>query len=614
MDYLTARANLTKLLCLNLDNYNFTELKAKVHKRFLKWHPDKNVNDPEKYRSQFECLKEAWDVFKKQGKDSGSFSSSFTPDDLFCDESMPSSSDDEYNNTPFDDEFFDASPKKNFSIPEYFRQFFRSKTNRRAGKLFTIFFLKANEPKVKSFLKCNDHCDYFGVWDARTNKEIIVVIALYINECRLVDVKKNLKKSGIFGAETMYAVKFNQLMDCVVENLGEPTQEPYKKARNKDPKPKEEKVPFNHRQLVDFCISHEIKEVYECMYEYAHLAGPCDREYQTKEHEEDHIDQLINAKIYVHMSDRRKVAKNAIDAVMAMLYEQLKSKSNLEFMNDRCRILGNAIYEIDDPSVFGLADFYSRYCIPKLLFKHIAKTILTNFMVGEPKQRWTGLIGPYGCGKSTFAGAFMRLFEGTTININCEKSRLAFYLGSAIGRRFVLMDDVKGRLCRPPPILTPGNGFDNLDDLRDHLDGHIPVQLEKKNQNPVSQIFPPGLITCNRYEIPAALRERIYFFVFKTNKNLFRKHPVKVTLETIFIALVLHDLLPVESNVRARIIQEKDRWWRQHNLIDECNCLKVRIFTFDGRCDFGNCRRHCRCGCVYLRVSCSCRNCCFNCR
>ncbi|GBL80241.1 hypothetical protein AVEN_177397-1, partial [Araneus ventricosus] len=83
-----------------------------------------------------------------------------------------------------------------------------------------------------------------------------------------------------------------------------------------------------------------------------------------------------------------------------------------------------------------------------------------------------------------------------------------FYLCQAIGKRFILFDGVKGRSLGSEN-LPSGPGFANLDDLRDHIDGHVEVQLEKKNMQPISQVFPCEIITCNDYHIHQSLKERI---------------------------------------------------------------------------------------------------------
>ncbi|GBN15751.1 hypothetical protein AVEN_139066-1 [Araneus ventricosus] len=84
--------------------------------------------------------------------------------------------------------------------------------------------------------------------------------------------------------------------------------------------------------------------------------------------------------------------------------------------------------------------------------------------------------GDYISGKTSYANAVLKFFEGVNINVNVDKQRLPFYLGQAIGKRFALFNDVKGRSSAGSD-LQGGWGFSNIDDLRDHIDGHVEVQL-----------------------------------------------------------------------------------------------------------------------------------------
>ncbi|KAG8190045.1 hypothetical protein JTE90_023017, partial [Oedothorax gibbosus] len=105
---------------------------------------------------------------------------------------------------------------------------------------------------------------------------------------------------------------------------------------------------------------------------------------------------------------------------------------------------------------------------------------------GEPKKRYTALTGEYNCGKTSIGFAFLKLFSGVSINCNIDFGRIGFFLGESIGQRFVLFDDASSK------------GMKNLDELRDHLDGRIQVQLEKNcYEEPIMQTFPAGIITSN---------------------------------------------------------------------------------------------------------------------
>ncbi|GFR32700.1 uncharacterized protein TNCT_392651 [Trichonephila clavata] len=134
--------------------------------------------------------------------------------------------------------------------------------------------------------------------------------------------------------------------------------------------------------------------------------------------------------------------------------------------------------------------------------------------------------------------------------------------------------------------------------MRTHLDGTMHVQFEKKNEKPVNIHFPPGLITCNNYVIPDAVKERVKFFRFTSMKGLYKKHQIKVSKYTIFIGGVL-DLLPVQPEVRYHITDLKCKWWREHNGVCKChfklwNKLKRVVaycLRFVKNCSLAACKR-----------------------
>ena len=82
---------------------------------------------------------------------------------------------------------------------------------------------------------------------------------------------------------------------------------------------------------------------------------------------------------------------------------------------------------------------------------------------------------------------------------------------------------MKGTPLRENSRLPLGLGVSNLDNLRDHLDGHVPVNLERKHQNKNAQVFPPGLITMNEYKIPQTLRVRCKQIIEFRNNASFAK-------------------------------------------------------------------------------------------
>ncbi|GIY04957.1 hypothetical protein CDAR_565071 [Caerostris darwini] len=162
------------------------------------------------------------------------------------------------------------------------------------------------------------------------------------------------------------------------------------------------------------------------------------------------------------------------------------------------------------------------------MFHHI----LESFNCGEPKQQYTALIGDFNYGKTSLAYSFLSLFTGTSINCNLEYGRIGFFLGESINQRFVLFDDVSNK------------GFKNLDELRDHLDGRVPVLLEKKNMQPLLQKFPAGIITSN-LPLPGNLRVRVR--EFKLENFDLKGHEYQMDCNVLFIVLVMWNLILAES-------------------------------------------------------------------
>lgn len=406
-------------------------------------------------------------------------------------------------------------------------------------------------------------------WKCRTNKEILAIILVTFSEMRLSDLRKHIRRVQLESMECFYAVNVFKLVDKCYELYNNPEFKKGEEIKRKS----ENNKNFLNKQLVDFAMSNEITDSLTLMYEYAHLADPCDRLEITKEHDDDHINEKANAQVFVTLGDRKRAAKNAVECVIAKMYYQLKSLSNINWLEMRCRELGSRLLEESNCDIFGQAWYYCNEIIGQSYFNHVIKFVLNAFMYNPPKRRYIALCGGFDSGKSTFAAALCKFFDGVSININIIKERLPFYLGSAIGKRFILFDDVKGKKARFTYTTLPaGPGVDNLDDMRDYLDGHLEVQLEKKNQNPIMQKFPCGIITMNNYELPDSLKKRIKVVQFVPS-NRYSFHNYRVTLETIFIAMVLLNLVPVESAVVEHFSIMSDKWKNKHS---GCGCSNKR--------------------------------------
>ncbi|GBM93119.1 Large T antigen, partial [Araneus ventricosus] len=209
----------------------------------------------------------------------------------------------------------------------------------------------------------------------------------------------------------------------------------------------------------------------------------------------------------------------AVEVVKAEMFMSFKTVTNLEFLESKAIELCNELMKNDEDfqeSVSHALFFKNVICSdPDVKSKYFKmfKFILKSFNFGDPKERYTALTGGFNCGKTSIGFAFLTLFSGTSINCNVDFGRIGFFLGEAINQRFILFDDVSKK------------GMKNLDELRDHLDGRVPVLLEKKNMQPLLQKFPAGIITSN---LPISSNLHV------------RKKAFRVGSENMVVAEILH--------------------------------------------------------------------------
>lgn len=212
-------------------------------------------------------------------------------------------------------------------------------------------------------------------------------------------------------------------------------------------------------------------------------------------------------------------------------------------------------------------------------FDEVIKGIIQYMVENTPKRRYVCFKGPINSGKTTVAAALLDLLGGKTLNINCPQDKLPFELGCAIDQFMVVFEDVKGQ-TGDNKNLTPGQGVHNLDNLRDHLDGSVKVNLEKKHVNKKSQIFPPGIITMNDYFIPPTLQARFVqtlnfrpkqYLRNSLEKNQFMLQQ-RVCQSGITLMLLLIWWQPVAAF--AEEIQERVVYWK------ETLCKYVPYTTF----------------------------------
>lgn len=308
-------------------------------------------------------------------------------------------------------------------------------------------------------------------------------------------------------------------------------------------------------------------------------------------HCDDHVLQHNNAKIFIQMKDQKRVCQGAVDIVLAEArYRALTSTRNeqlMERMKEVMESVKEILHDDDDTDELICAILILGMIIPDVdCIGDILQTLVEN----PPKRRYFVFRGPVNSGKTTVAAAFLNLCGGTSLNINGCPDRLPFELGCAIDCFMVLFEDVMGSAPEGSKLKS-GIGVRNLDSLRDHLEGSVPVNLEKKHQNKVSQIFPPGIITMNDYILPQTIyvrcRRVISFHRSETvRKALLQNERVRdrrwlTRAETLLSLLLLY--LP-RSSFKKELLEEIDDTLRLLQLEFDRRCTKYTEALYEGKC------------------------------
>lgn len=276
---------------------------------------------------------------------------------------------------------------------------------------------------------------------------------------------------------------------------------------------------FNYALLNEFAITKQISDALLLLAMYKRLAikvGDCTECKDTRKkhnHKESHPylhdTHHRNAKVFVTLKDQKRICQCAVDCVLAERRYKVVTMTRNEMFAERVGVVLKSISRMlrDTEETDNLV---CAILLLNMLMQgnvELLADIIETMIKNPPKQRYYIFKGPVNTGKTTVAAGLCNLLGGTTLNVNGNSERLTFELGCAIDAYCVLFEDVKGR-PEDGAQLQVGGGMANLDNLRDHLDGYVCVNLERKHQNKVSQIFPPGLITCNEYIIPTTVRVR----------------------------------------------------------------------------------------------------------
>ncbi|GIX90323.1 t-ag D1-type domain-containing protein [Caerostris extrusa] len=142
--------------------------------------------------------------------------------------------------------------------------------------------------------------------------------------------------------ELFYATKIAKCIEFCKQKYGPPKEEPVKCHHSSVPDGSKK---MNYKNLADFALANEIDDPYELMYVYSHLSSVCERSPSKITNENDPVEHIENAKIFEHTSDKKRVAKNAVESVFAKLLIRSRRESNCQYINRRCKEIGNDIQD-----------------------------------------------------------------------------------------------------------------------------------------------------------------------------------------------------------------------------------------------------------------------------
>ncbi|ASU50443.1 large t antigen [Sorex minutus polyomavirus 1] len=275
-------------------------------------------------------------------------------------------------------------------------------------------------------------------------------------------------------------------------------------------------------QLVDwtlisaFAESTCIDDPYLIMGHYLDFASPlpCNKCQLKvlKVHYQFHEAHHKNAILFKNSKTQKTICQQAADVVIAKRRLHLVESSREELLAERFKLFLNKYKELDKMRVLEHMAGVMWYTV---MFENIDKIVIQILKLmteNIPKKRNILFKGPINSGKTSFAAALLDLISGKTLNINCPADKLPFELGCALDQFAVVFEDVKGQAGNDK-TLQCGQGVNNLDNIRDHLDGSVTVNLEKKHVNKKTQIFPPCIVTMNDYILPPTVKARFAYLV-----------------------------------------------------------------------------------------------------
>lgn len=396
--------------------------------------------------------------------------------------------------------------KIRLDMPRFAKPFLRSEMNKRAGRTFFLAFLLVKLELVVTFFR-DLMPKHIQSGSYKKGSDVLGYA--------LVELHENLKAQELL---TMLQEKQIIVSTPVVcEHVKDLDLSAFSKflygnfnLQNSDYYTAPDKKMFNYKLFTDYAIKRKIKSPYTLTYEYSELSKD-DSEFHLE-----HPGHLENAKLYVKLANRFKHSSAACKVFQAYQTEMIEQFSNEQFIvNEINSIIENSLAMSDEE----FYDYYARAHLTKTMYgtATCSKLLYFGFLYFQkalPRKRWIALFEENDAGASSIANAFKELFNGVNININVkDETRRCFQLGMAIGRRYVIFDDVRGP------------GFTNLDTcMRDALDGRHKIILEPKYRDPVEQFFPPGMITTKSYMFTEVLKKRIKIITLTSQPQFFNAH------------------------------------------------------------------------------------------
>uniref|UniRef100_A0AAU6S4Z6 Large T antigen n=1 Tax=Eptesicus serotinus polyomavirus TaxID=3139987 RepID=A0AAU6S4Z6_9POLY len=328
----------------------------------------------------------------------------------------------------------------------------------------------------------------------------------------------------------------------------------------------------NWNKVAEFAVEADLDDALLILAHYLDFAvtpNTCTKciNIKVKAHEH-HIKHHTNALLFIKAKNQRSICNQAADIVNAKRRLALAESTRHEIITSCFIKQLEALKKLDEMQIIIYMGGVAWYACLFEEFDVQLFNILKMLTENVPKQRNILFKGPVNTGKTTLAAALMDLVGGKSLNINCPADKLNFELGCAIDRFAVVFEDVKGPRALNKNLQT-GQGISNLDNMRDYLDGAVPVNLERKHVNKRSQIFPPCIVTMNEYHLPETLWVRFHKkleFTCKPNlQSALEKTPELLSQRILQRGLTLFMLLLwyFPMNSFSVTIREEVKTWKK---------------------------------------------------